>query len=446
MNNSDIKIALVALGCSKNLVDAECMIKLLKDAGYTIVEGIDDADVVVINSCGFIESAKKEAIDAILSVSDYKNGADKKIIVTGCLPQRYGKDILESLPEVSIVLGTAHYQDICEAVASLFESDSFQSEYTSGVGGIAQLMPEREISTGTYAWLKIGEGCMNKCTYCAIPIIRGDFISRPIEEVLKEANNLVSRGYRELILAAQDTTNYGLDLYGKRTLPELIRRLEAIEGLETIRIMYGYMNGLDDEFIDTMANSKKVAHYLDIPIQHADNGILSAMNRRDTVELIDERLTNLRKRIPDLIVRTTVMVGFPGETEEAFNNLKENIKRWKFDRLGCFTFSPEEGTAAYDMPNQIDEEVKEKRYQEIYEIQREISKAANDARLNTIVRVTIDSISEDGIFYVGRSYGEAPDVDPVIFVIAQEKELEIGESYMVKIVDSSDYELTGVTV
>ena len=448
-NRAEIRVAMVALGCSKNLVDAECMLKLVKDGGFNVVGDVADSDVAIINTCGFIESAKKEAIDAILSAADVDSASSdrRKIIVTGCLPQRYSDDILESMPEVDIVMGTAHYKDICTAIDSLFDtSDMIKHKYVESVGGMDHLLTDREVSTTGYAWLKIGEGCMNRCSFCAIPLIRGKFVSRNIDEIIEEAKNLASKGYREIILAAQDTTNYGLDLYKRRMLPELLKRLEKIEGIDLIRVMYGYMDGITDELIDTIASSKKIAHYLDIPIQHGDDRVLKAMYRKDNVQLITERLERLRRKIPGLIVRTTVLVGFPGETEEEFDHLKENLRRWKFDRLGCFMFSPEEGTPAFDLPDQIDEETKQRRYDEIYALQKEISAEANRNRLGSIVPVTIDSISEDGIFYVGRSYGEAPEIDPLIYVVADKCELEIGKTYEVKIVDSSDYELTGVTV
>ncbi len=251
----------------------------------------------------------------------------------------------------------------------------------------------------------------------------------------------------EIILAAQDTTNYGIDLYKKQVLPELLRKLSQIEGIEIIRIMYGYMDGITDELIDEMATNPKIAKYLDIPIQHGDNDILKAMLRHDTVELITERLQKLRERIPDVIIRTTVMVGFPGETQEAFDNLIENIKKWKFDRLGCFEFSPEEGTAAYDMPDDVDEETKKARCAEVYEVQQAISLASNSKRIGTETFVTIDSVSEDGIFYVGRSYGESPEIDPVIYVAStKEEELKIGGRYKIKILEADEYEMTGVTI
>ena len=452
MNNSDTKISLIALGCSKNLVDAECMSKLLSEHGYTIVPDFHDAEIVVINTCGFIESAKTEAINTILEVADEKvpSGNVKFIVVTGCLAQRYPEDIKKDLPEVDAVLGTAHYQDICDCIDKLYgtEGPAFDSaSNTTGVGGLAHLMNDRAISTTGYAWLKIGEGCLNRCAFCAIPLIRGSFVSRPEEEILAEARDIASRGYKEIILTAQDTTNYGIDLYKKRALPGLLRKLSEIDGFETIRIMYGYMDGINEELIDAIADIPKVAHYLDIPIQHGSDRILKAMRRRDTAELITAKLEMIRKRIPDIIVRTTVMVGFPGETEEDFETMISNLRKWRFDRLGCFVFSPEEGTVAFDMPDQVSEEIKQARYEKVYEVQKEITEDSAKKRLGTCVKVLIDSVADDGIFYVGRSYAEAPEDDPVIYVAnSSDFDLVIGESYDVKLVEVSDYDITGVTV
>ena len=448
IKKENLNIALVSLGCPKNLVDSECMITLIKDKGFSLTEDISKADVAVINTCGFIESAKKEAIDTILSVADLKkpNGNLDFIVVTGCLPQRYGKDILESMPEVDVVLGTSHYKDVAQAILDLYDIKDCPKNITSGVGGIEHLTSSREITTKGFAYLKIGEGCRNRCSFCAIPLIRGNYVSRTLEEIIAEAKDIASRGYSEIILAAQDTTNYGIDIYNKRSLTDLLKEISKIDGIELIRIMYGYMDGIDDELINEIKTNPKIAHYLDIPIQHGDDRVLKAMNRRDDCEKISSVLSKLRKEIPDIIIRTTVLVGFPGETETEFNNLIENLKIWRFDRLGCFAFSPEEGTPAFDMPDQIDTKTKADRCAKVYEVQREISEELNKSRIGQVTKVTIDSISDDGIFYKGRSYGEAPEIDPEIFVAATNDELKIGESYMVKIVDSSDYELTGVTI
>lgn len=452
MDKQAINISLIALGCSKNLVDAECMSKLLSEHGYSIVPDFTDAEVVVINTCGFIESAKTEAINTILDVADHKmpEGNVRFIVVTGCLAQRYPEDIKKDLPEVDAVLGTAHYKDICECIDRLYSSEepSFDlASDTSGVGGISHLMNDRAISTNGYAWLKIGEGCLHRCAFCAIPLIRGTFVSRPEDEILAEARDIAARGYKEIILTAQDTTNYGIDLYKQRRLPELLRKLSEIETFETIRIMYGYMDGINEELVDEIAKIPKVAHYLDIPIQHGSDRILKAMRRRDTAELITERLKMIRDKIPDVIIRTTVMVGFPGETEEDFDSMIENLKKWRFDRLGCFIFSPEEGTPAFDMEDQVPDDIKQARYEKVYAVQKEIAEESAKKRLGTCVKVLIDSVADDGIFYVGRSYAEAPEDDPVIYVAnSSDFDLVIGESYDVKLVEVFDYDITGVTV
>lgn len=453
INRNDISVSVVALGCSKNLVDAECMSTKLREAGYKICDSADESEVVVINTCGFIEAAKKEAIDTILKAGDLKYGFNgsrtlKHIIVAGCLSQRYPDDILAQMPEVDIVLGTSGYGDIVEAVDSLYsDSKDYKRKYEGKPGGMSHLMVDRDISTSGYAWLKIGEGCIHRCSFCAIPLIRGPFVSRPMDEILAEARSIASKGYKEIVLTAQDTTNYGIEQGKKRKLPELLNKLSEIEGIEAIRVLYGYMDGIDDELLDEIKDNPKVVHYLDIPIQHGCDKILKTMRRRDTVDIITNKLEMIRAKIPDVIIRTTVLVGFPGETEEDFEELLDNLKKWKFDRLGCFAYSPEENTPAFDMPDQIDEDVKAQRVKRVYETQFPIAQASSKARIGTTVKVTIDSVADDGIFYIGRSYGEAPDEDPVIYVAASEHELDIGGRYDVKILECSDsFDLTGVTV
>ena len=453
INRSDISVSIIALGCSKNLVDAECMSTKLREAGYKISDSSDDSEVVIINTCGFIEAAKKEGIDAILRAGDLKYGFNgsrklKHIIVTGCLSQRYPDDILAQMPEVDIVLGTSDYGRIVEAVDSLYSgSEDYAKKYDCTPGGMSHLMSDRDISTSGYAWLKIGEGCIHRCAFCAIPNIRGKFTSRPMEEIIDEASHIASKGFKEIVLTAQDTTNYGIEMYGKRMLPELLGRLSKIDGIEAIRVLYGYMDGIDEELLTVMKNNPKVVHYLDIPIQHGCDKILKSMRRRDTVDIITNKLNMIREQIPDIILRTTVLVGFPGETEEDFEELLSNLKKWKFDRLGCFAYSPEEDTPAFDMPDQVDEDVKKERVKRVYEAQYPISEASSQKRVGSEVTVTIDSVADDGIFYVGRSYGEAPDDDPVIYVAASDGELEIGGRYRVKIVENRDsFDLTGVSL
>ena len=453
INRNDISVSIVALGCSKNLVDAECMSTKLREAGYKISDSQDDCEVVVINTCGFIEAAKKEGIDAILRAGDLKYGFNgskklKHIIVTGCLSQRYPEDILAQMPEVDIVLGTSDYGRIVEAVDSLYQDNiDIKKKYDCNPGGMTHLMSDRDISTTGYAWLKIGEGCRNRCAFCAIPLIRGTFVSRPMEDIIEEAKHIASKGFKEIVLTAQDTTNYGIELYKKRMLPELIGKISEIDGIEAIRVLYGYMDGIDEELISVMKNNPKVVHYLDIPIQHGCDKILKAMRRRDTVDIITAKLEMIREQIPDIVLRSTVLVGFPGETPEDFEELMSNLKKWKFDRLGCFAYSPEENTPAFDMPDQVDEETKKERVKKVYDLQYDISMESSARRVGSEVMVTIDSVADDGIFYVGRSYGEAPDDDPVIYVAASEEELQIGGRYKVKIVESREsFDMTGVTI
>ncbi|MBR3058699.1 MAG: 30S ribosomal protein S12 methylthiotransferase RimO [Clostridiales bacterium] len=441
-------ISMISLGCSKNLVDTECMTTILMNDGFQMTDDITKADCVVINTCGFIESAKQESIDTILDVASYKKPKGKLsyIVVTGCLSQRYPKEIGKTLPEVDAVLGTAHYQDISKVVKSLFaKDDSDWMAYIDKPGSLQHMQKNRVVTTRSYAWLKIAEGCSNGCAFCAIPGIRGKYISRPMEDILEEAKYLAKSGYKEIILAAQDTTNYGKDLYGKKCLAELLSKLAKIKGLGSIRIMYAYINGITDELINEMAKNPKVLHYLDIPVQHGDDEILKKMRRKDTVKSITDTLTKLRKAIPDIVIRSTVMVGFPGEKAEHFENLLKNLKIWKFQCLGCFIYSPEENTLGYNMHPRVRKDVSERRYARVMELQQEISLAYNERRVGKIVKVTIDSTSDDGIFYLGRSYMEAPEIDPVIYVVSTNRPLEIGEQVTVKIVECTPYELTGVT-
>jgi len=441
-------VSMISLGCSKNLVDAECMTAILKKDGYTMVDDISLAEAVVINTCGFIESAKKEAIDTILEVASLKKPGKKLkyIVVTGCLSQRYPEEIRKSLPEVDAVLGTSHYQDISEVVGKLFRKDRFDwNAYIGRAGSLNHMMVDREISTRPYAWLKIAEGCSNGCAFCAIPGIRGKYTSRPMEDILEEARFLADKGCGEIILAAQDTTGYGRDLYGKRRLAELLSELSRIEGVRSIRIMYAYIDGITDELIAEMAKNPKVLHYLDIPVQHGDDEVLKKMRRRDTSASITKTLEKLRRAVPDIAIRSTVMVGFPGEKKKNFENLLKMLKVWRFQCLGCFIYSPEENTLGYNMHPRVRKDVSERRYARVMELQQEISLSYNQARIGKKVRVTIDSVADDGIFYLGRSYSEAPEVDPAIYVASTTHPLEIGDVVDVKILECTPYELTGVT-
>ena len=441
------RILMITLGCSKNLVDAECMMRILEDEGHHLIEEKEQAEIIIVNTCGFIESAKKEAIDTILAMADYKkpNGNCDYLIVTGCLSQRYSGDITESMPEVDAVLGTAHYHDIANVISQLYEHIEVQpDEYVGLPGSLLHMRKNRHITTGQYAWLKIAEGCSNRCAYCAIPMIRGDFQSRTMDSIVEEARIISEMGISELILTAQDTTRYGLDLYGRRMLPELIHKLSEIPKVRGIRIMYAYSDGITDELITEMVENPKLLHYLDMPIQHASDSVLKRMNRRDTLESITEQMIRLRSSVPDIVLRTTVMVGFPGEKKKDIDILIEALTILQFDRLGCFVFSPEEGTVAFDMPDPVRPVTANQRFEHVMRVQQEISLENNRKRIGKIVNVTIESVSADGIFYMGRSYGEAPEVDPAIFVMSGQTNPVIGESYPVRILDCSAYDLTGV--
>ncbi len=440
-------IALVSLGCPKNLVDSECMSGILEGEGYRLVPDPDDADVIVVNTCGFIESAKREAIDTILAMADRKApaGRCRFLVVAGCLAQRYPQEILDDLPEVDAVLGTSAYGRIAEAVRRL-EADPTRFSDCGRGDATAHLGARRRASTGGYAYLKVAEGCSNRCAYCAIPDIRGPFVSRPIDELLSEARRLVADGSDELVLVAQDTTRYGLDLSGIRLLPDLIRALAAIDGVRLLRILYAYPDGVDDVLLDEMARNPKVARYLDIPVQHASDDVLRRMNRRGGRAEILATLDALRARVPGIVLRSTLLVGFPGETEEDYEELLSFVDAARFDRLGAFVFSPEEGTPAATMKPKVPKRTAERRLRGVMERQLRVSREKGREALGTERLVRIESVDEDGVFYLGRSEGEAPEIDPPIHVVGTAGPLAFGQLVRVRIVDAGDHELTGATV
>ena len=447
MTSNRPDIALVHLGCPKNLVDSECMNGILETEGYRLVPDVAQADVIVVNTCGFIESAKKEAIDMILSLADHKApaGRCRFLIVTGCLAQRYPQEILDSMPEVDAVLGTSAYGRIAQAVERLTVDPTRFSDCGRS-DALSHLNIRRHVSTQGYAYLKIAEGCSNHCAFCAIPSIRGPFVSRPFEDILEEARALSSEGATELLLIAQDTTRYGLDLYGRRRLPELIRALSKIDSVRMLRVMYAYPDGIDDALVEELSGNPKLARYLDIPIQHASDEVLRRMSRRGSKEALRDLLTRLRAAVPGIILRSTVLVGFPGETEEQYEELLSFLGEARFDRLGAFVFSPEEGTPAATMVPKIGRRTAERRYKGVMSLQQGISLELGRASIGKVLRVVVESIDEDGVFYVGRSYGEAPEVDPPIHVAGTERPLVLGEVVSVKIVDASEYDLTGVAL
>ena len=444
---NEYRYYLLSLGCAKNLVDAECMARILMDDGFKSVSSPELADILIVNTCGFIESAKRESIDAILELASFKQpqGSAKWLIVTGCLSQRYAEDIYRELPEVDAVLGTADYGQISKYIDQL-ETGTNRPYLPGEPGCLDHLTVARQPSTQHYAWIKIAEGCSNHCSYCAIPGIRGPYQSRSFEEIIQEAKRLSKEGYGELILIAQDTGAYGVDRYGRQRLPELIETICQIPEVRLVRILYTYADGVTDDLIDVLKRQDKAAHYLDIPIQHASDPMLRRMNRPDRSESLSALFGRLRQEIPDIILRTTVMVGFPGETDDDFNALIQFITDIRFDRLGCFIFSPEEGTPAYKLKNRVDATIAQERYDRLMLHQQVIAAEQAEKRIGSVVSVTLDSIDERGIFYVGRSFGEAPDTDPIIYVAASDESVELGQTRNVRIASADAYEMTGVTV
>lgn len=433
------KVGMISLGCPKNQVDGEALLAKLAQAGYQIVNEIENSDVMIVNTCGFIEDAKREAIDTILEVAQYKEaGLISAIVVTGCLAERYQDEILKEMPEVDAVIGIGANSDIvkvCDKALCGIKTSNFPNKCYLPLDG------ERMLSTPPHwAYLKIAEGCDNRCAYCAIPGIRGDFRSRTIESVVDEAKSLVNRGVKEIILVAQDTTKYGQDLYGEYSLDKLLKELVKIDGLEWIRLFYCYPQRITDSLIDVIANEDKVCKYIDIPLQHSDATVLKNMNRVGDGNDYRVLLNKMREAIPGLALRTTFMVGFPGETDEQFENLCEFVKDMKFDKMGCFTFSPEEDTPAFDMENQIDEDVKKRRQEVLMNVQFFITEASNKGRVGNVYKVIVDSFADGK--YTGRSYMDSPEIDSGI-IFTSNKELNIGDFVDVKITDFDGYDLIG---
>ena len=447
-------VLFISLGCDKNLVDSEKMLGLLSESGYTIVEDEAEADAIVINTCCFIHDAKEESIETILEMASWKEkGRLRALVITGCLAQRYKDEIAAELPEVDAVIGTSGYTEIVPVLDKLLKVSGTEEAQTDGecplvyCPSIDLLLPslpdKRMVTTGAYtAYLKIAEGCNKRCTYCVIPYIRGRYRSFPVEDLLKEAERLVAGGARELILIAQETTVYGVDLYGRKMLPELLRKLCRLEGLDWIRILYCYPEEITDELIQVMKEEKKVCHYLDIPIQHSEDAILKRMGRMTKRSDLTALIEKLRKEIPDIILRTTLITGFPGETEEDFAQMAAFVEEMQFDRLGVFTYSPEEGTKAAVMEDQIDEEVKEARRDHIMELQQDISAAAASAMVGREMSVLIEGYLYEEDIYVGRTYMDAPKVDGNVFVRSEE-EMISGDIVPVRITGASEYDLMG---
>ena len=437
-----MNILFISLGCDKNLVDSEVMLGLLDAKGYQIVDDETIADVIVINTCCFVHDAKEESIQTILEMAEYKTeGRLKALIVTGCLAQRYRQEIIDEIPEVDAVLGTTAYDKIVEAVEEALAGAGHVE--LENVNALPLVDTKRLVTTGGhYAYMKIAEGCDKHCTYCIIPKLRGNYRSVPMERLIQEAKDLAEQGVKELILVAQETTLYGKDIYGEKSLHKLLRELCKVDGIRWIRILYCYPEEIDDNLIQVMKEEKKLCHYLDLPIQHANDEILKRMGRRTSKAQLEEIIGKLKREIPDITLRTTLITGFPGETEEQHEELKAFVDEMEFDRLGVFTYSPEEDTPAAEMPDQIPEEVKEDRQAEIMELQQEIAFAQAEDMIGEEVLVMIEGKVADENAYVGRTYKDAPGVDGLIFINTDE-ELMSGDFARVKVTGAVEYDLIG---
>ena len=418
-----MKVGFISLGCNKNLVDTEKMIAIFKKKGHEIVNNAKDAEIIVINTCGFIESAKQEAINTILEMAQYKKNNCKYLIATGCLVERYKEELEKILPEVDLYIKYSEYKKILD--------ENFDE------------LIDRIVTTGNnYAYLKVADGCSNYCTYCAIPGIRGPIKSRTIESILEEANELVKKGYREFIVTAQDTTKYGTDNYGKPMLPELLEKLCEIPQIKWIRFLYAYPETITDELIDTIKKHPKICPYFDIPIQHISDTVLKRMNRHSNGQSIRNLIDKLRKQIPNVVIRTTVMVGFPGETNEEFQELYNFLEEAKFDKLGAFMYSKEEGTPAEKMKNQVHPQTKKSRYNKIMKLQQKISRENLEQKIGNIYEILIEGSTKNANYYIGRSYMDTPEIDGVVY-IENTKPLKIGSFVKCKITEVRDYDLIG---
>ena len=449
-----MNVGFISLGCSKNLIDTEATIGLFKKNNFQIVNEESKADILVINTCGFIESAKEEAINTILEMAEYKKQRCKYLIVMGCLVQRYYEDLVKALPEVDLFIKIDEYDNLWQKIEDLVKRDIVEKSKTKTTSKISEIarMPmlnqeeflDRVVTTGkNYAYLKIGEGCSNKCTYCAIPYIRGPFVSRKKEDIVDEAKKLANEGIKEIILIAQDTTKYGVDLYGESKLAELIEEISKIKEIKWIRFLYSYPEGITEELINVVANQTKVAKYFDIPIQHISDKILKKMNRRTSKKEIIALLENIRSKIPEVTLRTSLIVGFPGETKTDFEELLEFIKQAKFDKLGAFMYSKEEGTPAEKLPNQIHGNTKKSRYNKVMQEQQEISRENLERKLEKEYEVLVEDISFDGKYYIGRTMQDVPDIDGLVYIKNKKsnKGNIIGSIAKCKVVKISNYDL-----
>ena len=441
-----MKILFVSLGCDKNLVDTENMLGILKNKGFEFTDDEWKADIIAINTCCFIGDAKQESINTILEMAEHKKDARCKVlVVAGCLAHRYQDEIIKEIPEVDAFVGTSSYDKIADMINSVLEEKGI-SNFVEDANRMPMVEADRIVTTpGYYEYLKIAEGCDKHCTYCVIPKVRGSFRSFPIEYLVNQTKKLVEGGVKEIILVAQETTLYGVDLYGKKSLPKLLHNLGLIEGLEWIRILYCYPEEINDELIEAIKNEPKVCHYLDMPIQHASDNILKRMGRRTSKQELTDIVAKLRREIPDIALRTTLITGFPGETDVDHEEVMQFIDECEFDRLGVFTYSREEDTVAAQMPDQIDEEIKEKYRDELMQLQQEISADRSAAMIGRIVRVMIEGFIPEDNTYVGRSYKDAPNVDGLVFIEC-DRELMSGDFIDVKITGSTEYDLIGTIV
>ena len=452
-----MKVGFISLGCSKNLIDTEVAIGLFKDNHYEIVNNPNDAEILVVNTCGFIESAKEEAINTILEMAEYKKKKCKYLIAMGCLVQRYYEDLVKLLPEVDLFIKIDEYNKLWNKIEDLIKRDIVEKSKTKTSKKISEIKPlpmptynefmERVVTTGkNYAYLKIGEGCSNKCTYCAIPYIRGPFVSRKMEDILDEAEMLAKKGIKELIVIAQDTTKYGVDIYGESKLAELLEKISKVKGIEWIRFLYSYPEGITDKLINVVATNGKIAKYFDIPIQHISNPILKKMNRRTSKEDVTKIIEKIRKEVPDVTLRTSLIVGFPGETKENFEELLEFVKNTKFDKLGTFMYSKEEGTPAAKLPDQIHGNTKKARYNKIMEAQQEISKEILTNKIGKNYKVLVEDMSFDGKYFIGRTMQDVPEEDGIVY-IKNNKDLDentiLNNFVNCKIIEVSNYDLIG---
>ena len=449
-----MKVGFVSLGCSKNLIDTEIAIGHFQNNKYEIVSNPEKAEVIVINTCGFIQSAKEEAINTILEMAEYKKGKCKYLIVIGCLVQRYYKELIKELPEVDLFIKIDEYDCIWNKIKKIIEENECEISTTHTSKKITEMKPlpmptcnefyNRVITTGkNFAYLKIGEGCSNRCTYCAIPYIRGPFVSRKMEEIIEEAKILAQKGITELIIIAQDTTKYGVDIYGKSKLAELLQKIAEIPEIKWIRFLYTYPEGITEELIQTVKNNDKICKYFDIPVQHISNQVLKRMNRRTNKQQIEELIENLRKEIPNVTLRTSLIVGFPGETAEDFEELQQFVETAKFDKLGAFMYSKEDGTPAAKLLGQIHSNTKKSRYNKIMKIQQKISNENLQRKIGQEYEALIEDISFDGKYLIGRTKQDVPDIDGIIYIKNDQKEQLVDKFVKVQITDVRDYDLIG---